>query len=82
MIEITDKGKRGGIKWEKVLISHALDEMKDYISERFKITEDLETEVPKIRALFPSYYGKENLMSSAYRQAFARAGLSLNSINH
>ena len=77
MIEITDKGRRGGIKWEKVLIGHALDEMKDYIAERFKITEDLETEVPKIKALFPSYYGKENLMSSAYRQAFKAVGVRI-----
>ena len=78
MIEITDKGRRGGIKWEKVLIGHALDEMKDYIAERFGITEDLETEVPKqISALFPSYYGKENLLSSAYRQAFKVVGIRM-----
>ncbi len=77
MIEITDKGRRGGIKWEKVLIGHALDDMKEYIAERFKITEDLETEVPKIGALFPSYYGKENSMSSAYRQAFKVVGIRM-----
>lgn len=77
MIEITDKGRRGGIKWEKVLIGQALDEMKEYISERFGITEDLETEVPKIGALSPSYYGKENLLSSAYRQAFKVVGIRI-----
>ena len=77
MIEITDKGNRGGIKWEKVIIGHALDEIKEYISERFGVTEDLETEVPKIKALFPSYCGKEYLMSSAYRQAFKVVGVRM-----
>lgn len=77
MIEVTDKGRRGGIKWEKVLIGHALAEMKEYVSDRFKITDDLEIKVPKIKALFPSYYGKENLMSSAYRQAFKAVGVRM-----
>lgn len=76
LIEVIDKGRRGGIKWDKLLIGQALKEMKEYVSERFKITENLETEVPKkISALFPSYYGKENLLSSIYRRVHDHAGI-------
>jgi len=76
LIEVIDKGQRGGIKWEKILIGQALKEMKEYVSERFKITENLETEVPKhISALFPSYYNKENLLSSVYRRVHDHAGI-------
>lgn len=76
LIEVVDKGKRGGIKWDKILIGQGLKEMKEYITERFKITEDLETEVPKqIKALFPSYYNKAKLMSVVFRRAHDEAGI-------
>jgi len=76
LIEVIDKGKRGGIKWEKILIGNALKAMKEYITERFKITEDLETEVPKqFKPLFPSYYDKEELLTSVYRKAHDHAGI-------
>lgn len=76
LIEVIDKGRRGGIKWDKIFIGHALTDLKAYITERFGIKEDLETEVPRqITALFPSYYNKENLLSSVYRKAHDHAGI-------
>jgi len=41
-IHITDKGKhkKGRIEWQKRLISHGLDSMKQYIEDRFNIPKD------------------------------------------
>ena len=76
LIEVIDKGQRGGIKWEKLLIGQALTDMKAYITERFGIKEDLETEVPRqVTALFPTYYNKEDLMSTIYRRVHDLAGI-------
>lgn len=53
-ITVVDKGS---VKWEKILIGHALKEFKDYISERFDIPfDDLEVETPRVvKHLFPSF---------------------------
>ena len=48
MLEILDKGIRGGKTWEKYLIGYALEDFKKYFSERFGIPiDELETELPR-----------------------------------
>ena len=40
MLEVKDKGEKGGIKWDKYLIGYALEEFKEYCSKRFNIPID------------------------------------------
>lgn len=76
MIEVIDKGQRGGIKWEKILIGHSLNDLKSYISERFGIDSEFETRVPKeIKALFPSYFNREEFMTTIFRRVHDLAGI-------
>jgi len=86
MIEVLDKGERGGKKWDKYLIGYALEDLKRYCSKRFNIPiEDLETELPKLtNSLFPSFQDSKgnkiermyNLITKANREGLKDAGLT------
>jgi hypothetical protein len=82
MVEIIDKGTHGGKPWKKYLVGHALDEFKQYCSQRFGIAfEDLERELPrKTEFLFPSYVrhdgrAKSSKLRNYVKTALIRAGL-------
>lgn len=73
MIEVLDKGQKGGIKWEKYLVGHALEQFKEYCSKRFNIPiEDLESELhKKTDHLFPSFINtKGNVISKDVRKIY------------
>jgi len=44
-IHVTDKGKRGGIEWIKLLHGHGLEMMREYVTKRFGITKEVQDEV-------------------------------------
>jgi hypothetical protein len=60
-LTIIDKGKHGGKPQKKYFVGHALEELKKYCAQRFKIPyEDLERELPrKADTLFPSFVNAE-----------------------
>jgi len=76
-LTIVDKGKHGGTPWRKYFIGHALDELKDYCSKRFKIDiENLERELPrKADHLFPIHGGKLKNLRKNVKEALINAGL-------
>jgi integrase len=76
ILEILDKGEKGGKKWRKIFIAHALEYLKEYCSKRFKIPiEDLEKELPrKTDNLFPSLINEnKNAMLSRARVPIKKA---------
>jgi len=44
-IHITDKGKKGGIEWIKLLHGHGLEKMREYVTKRFGMTKEVQGEV-------------------------------------
>jgi integrase len=73
-INIIDKGKKGGHKWEKILTEFALIDFREYTKKRFNITDDtLEIEIRKVGFAFPSVMKREKL----YRDVSTIIGLAL-----
>jgi len=85
MFEVQDKGKNGGIRWEKYLIGHALDSFKDYCSKRFEIPiDELESRLPHTtNHLFPHFVEnrkvKDSIVRKKFKKALIDAGLSYKS---
>jgi hypothetical protein len=77
MIEIIDKGEHGGTPWRKYFVGHALTELKEIFSQRFKIPiEDLEKELPrKTEYLFPSYIRGDGIAHDSKLRGFVKPAL-------
>jgi len=80
LLEVIDKGRKGrkeggGLKWTKIFMSHALDDLKDYCSKRFKISiENLEKELPeKTAKLFPTI--TRFIINRINKEGLIKAGL-------
>lgn len=59
-INILDKGKKGGHKWEKILTDFSLITFREYIKNRFNISEEmLELKIREVGYAFPSAYKRE-----------------------
>jgi integrase len=75
VLNVIDKGKRGGIKWEKILIGHALEDFKSYLCKRFNLAYDeLETVASSISTVFPFWSTKSNDIAKVYGIALKRVG--------
>jgi integrase len=60
-INIIDKGKKGGKKWEKILTEFALNDFREYAKKRFNIPDDaLELKIREVGYAFPSALKREN----------------------
>lgn len=78
MLEVKDKGEKGGIKWDKYLIGYALEEFKEYCSKRFNIPiDELEDKLPLTTdILFPSFSGKRTtLVGRIFKKALIKSGI-------
>lgn len=85
ILNILDKGEKGGQEWDKFLTDFALEDLKNIFSERFNIPIDkLESELPKkTKYLFPSFVdnngnGLDDKVRSFYKDALIESGLSYN----
>ena len=82
MLEVMDKGKNGGVKWDKYLVGHALESFKEYCSKRFHIKiDDLEDNLShRTNYLFPSFNKKgksrDDLVRKSFKSALIKAGLN------
>lgn len=77
ILEVLDKGRNGGTKWEKIFLGYALEALKEYFVNRFKMDKrTLEEEISKkIRWLFPIYHDKLDSLSRIYRKVQKKAGI-------
>jgi len=83
-INVLDKGEKGGIEWDKMIIDDGLLKLKQYISERFNINfDDIETKMKTVDSfLFPILNGNYNLERRIMRSALEKAGVTTRNPNH
>ena len=77
ILEVIDKGRNRGAKWEKIFIGYALETLKEYFVNRFRMDKrTLEEEISKkINWLFPIYHDKLDTVSRIYREVHKKAGI-------
>lgn len=77
MLEVNDKGRNGGTKWEKIFIGSALESLKEYFVNRFKMDKKaLEKEIAKnVDWLFPVYHDKEDRVTRIYKKIHKKPGI-------
>ena len=81
-IHVLDKGKRGGIHWQKRLMDDGHKKMSEYVADRFGISvENQNSELMRLdSALFPSLDYKNECLYM--REALDIAGVHTKSPNH
>jgi len=84
IINLTDKGKGGGIEWDKVLIDDALVRFKRYIVQRFHIPEDnLEARLRTLTgSLFPWVAKNYETECLIMKKALTAIGINVQMQNH
>lgn len=83
-INLIDKGKYGGIEWDKILMDDGIKKMRHYVSERFSIQPDkVEVELREIEGfLFPIMNKDYDLERKVMKLALTRAGCITTIPNH
>jgi len=83
-INLMDKGEKGGIEWDKMIIDDGLTKLKDYISKRFNIPlDELETRMKTVDSfLFPTLNGNYVLERKIMKLALERSGVTTKIPNH
>lgn len=83
-INLLDKGEKGGIEWDKILIDDGLKKLKQYISNRFNMdVGDVEAMMKSIDSfLFPILNGNYKLERKIMKLAFERIGVTTRNPNH
>jgi len=75
VISVIDKGKRGGIRWDKILIGSALQYFKNYLCIRFNMKyDDLEVNAPSISLVFPYFSKRDTELAQIYGIALKKVG--------
>lgn len=83
-INLKDKGSKGGIEWDKMLIDDGIECLKEYISKRFNIPYDhVETEMIKIDSyMFPVLEHNYNVLRKINKEVLRRCGNNTGNPNH
>jgi len=83
-INLIDKGEKGGIEWNKMIIDDGLIKLKEYISERFQINiEEIETKMKTIDSfLFPSLNSNYKMERMIMNLAHEKSGVTTKNPNH
>ena len=83
-INLMDKGKQGGIEWDKILMDDALEKMRAYISKRFNIPLDnMEVKLREIEGyLFPILNENYEVERKIMKLALQLSGCETNIPNH
>lgn len=83
-INLIDKGEKGGLEWDKLLIGDGLIKLKEYISNRFDIAyDDVESKMKMVDSyLFPIIRTNYELERQIMRKALERAGVVTRNPNH
>jgi len=83
-INVLDKGEKGGIEWDKLMMDDGIVKMRQYISERFDMDiEGIETGMKTIdKFLFPILNGSYELERKIMRSALEKSGVTTRNPNH
>jgi len=83
-INLLDKGEKGGLEWDKLLIGDGIVKLKEYISSRFNIDYDeVETKMKMIDSyMFPIIRTNYHLERIIMRTAIEKAGVVTRNPNH
>jgi len=83
-IHLIDKGKRGGIHWNKPLYGDGKEKLKRYLEKRFDIPyEDLENRIPTIDSyMFPTLQQNMRFESKIMKEILLRCGVRTKYPNH
>ena len=83
-INLLDKGKKGGIEWDKMLIDDGLMKLKEYVSKRFNILfDELETKMNTVDSyLFPILHNNYPMERKIMKLALERSGVITGIPNH
>ncbi len=83
-INLIDKGKKDGIEWDKPLIDHGKEMLKEYLVKRFKLNYDsLERDVINVDSLmFPILHDNYTKELNVMRETLRRVGKSTKISNH
>lgn len=83
-INLMDKGKKGGIEWNKIMLDDSIKCLKTYISKRFNIPYDLvETEMIKIDSfMFPTIEHQYEVLRKINKETLKRCGNITSNPNH
>jgi hypothetical protein len=81
---LMDKGKGGGIEWDKILMDDGVSKMRNYVIERFNVQSDnLELAVSNIDSfLFPFLNDHYDIERQIMKLALEMAGCKTNIPNH
>ena len=83
-INLLDKGEKGGLEWDKLLIGDGIVKLKEYISSRFNIDyDDVEAKMKMIDSyMFPIVRTNYHLERIIMRTAIEKAGVVTRNPNH
>ena len=83
-INLIDKGEKGGLEWDKLLIGDGIIRLKEYISKRFNIDyDDVESKMKMIDSyMFPIIRTNYHLERIIMRSALEKAGVVTRNPNH
>ncbi len=83
-INLLDKGEKGGLEWDKLLIGDGIIKLKEYISSRFNIDyDDVEAKMKMIDSyMFPIIRTNYHLERIIMRTAIEKAGVVTRNPNH
>jgi len=83
-IHILDKGEKGGLEWDKILIDDGINRFRDYVSTRFDIHEDeVQYKLKNIDSyMFPTVRNDYELERKIMRCALEKAGVVTRNPNH
>ncbi len=83
-INLMDKGKKGGIEWDKMLIDDGLEKIRNYTCEKFDIRlENVEVEMKEIDSfLFPVLNNRYECERQIMKRTLVLAGVTTSIPNH
>ena len=83
-INVIDKGKRGGIEWNKIMLDDAILKLREYVSDRFDITiDEVERRMIKTNSyMFPILNKNYNLERIIMKRALSMSGVETRNTNH
>lgn len=83
-INVIDKGKRGGIEWNKIMLDDAILKLREYVSDRFDITiDEVERRMIKTNSyMFPILNKNYNLERIIMKRALLMSGVETRNTNH
>lgn len=83
-INLLDKGEKGGLLWDKLLIDDGILKLKEYVSKRFNISYDeVELKLKTIDSyMFPIVRTSYEMERKIMRLALEKAGVTTRNPNH